>query len=288
MKKKSQCSAFSMVEISVSIIIITAIMLGIVKGQALFVRARLATARTLTQNSVVKDISDLAMWYETSLESSFLFNEERNVGSISVWQDNSGNPSKNNAVQSTSGNQPKFYENIFNGAIPAVRFDGVDDFLTFDGSALIGTSYTVLVVEQRRASSNLMSFLGGSNNSTSPNNLQLGYRSNAAITHAHSTSILNDFTVSTYSVPTPAIHTFWFSISDGQKYWLNGGSTADDSNSGMTTALTGYAGAAIGRYISSYLSGDIAEIIVFKRALQTQERQMVETYLSQKFGITIS
>ncbi len=284
MPKKSLRTAFSLVEISVVLAIITAIVVGVIKSQAMFLKARLSTAQTITQNSSVKDIADLAIWYETTLESSFLFSEQVDGGAISVWQDNSSNAaSKNNATQTSTSSKPKFYEKVFNDSLPAIRFDGVNDFLTFDGSPLIGSSYTIFVVEQRRASTSQMMFLGGVND-----NLQLGYRSETSVTQAHSSGVFNDFTVAAYSSPTPRIHTFWFNVAAGQKYWINGGSGADDTGVGFSSALTSYSGAAIGRYLTHYLNGDIAEIIIFTRALQTTERQVVETYLSQKYNLTIS
>ena len=285
MPKKSLRTAFSLVEISVVLAIITAIIVGVIKSQAMFLKARLSTAQTITQNSSVKDIADLAIWYETTLESSFLFSEQVDGGEITVWQDNSSNAaSKNNATQTIPGsNKPRFYEKVFNDSLPAIRFDGVNDFLTFDGSPLIGSSYTIFVVEQRRASTSQMMFLGGVND-----NLQLGYRSETSVTQAHSSGVFNDFTVAAYSSPTPRIHTFWFNVAAGQKYWINGGSGADDTGVGFSSALTSYSGAAIGRYLTHYLNGDIAEIIIFTRALQTTERQVVETYLSQKYNLTIS
>lgn len=287
MPKKSLRTAFSLVEISVVLAIITAIVVGVIKSQAMFLKARLSTAQTITQNSSVKDIADLAIWYETTLESSFLFSEQVDGGAISVWQDNSSNAaSKNNATQASTSSKPKFYEKVFNDSLPAIRFDGVNDFLTFDASPIIGSSYTIFVVEQRRASTSQMMFLGG-DSAAANGNLELGYRSDTAITQAHSSGVFNDFTVAAYSSPTPRIHTFWFNVAAGQKYWINGGSAADDASSGFNSALTSYSGSAIGRYLTHYFNGDIAEIIIFTRALQTNERQVVETYLSQKYNLTI-
>jgi hypothetical protein len=38
---------------------------------------------------------------------------------------------------------------------------------------------------------------------------------------------------------------------------------------------------------STYYDGDIGEIIIFDRALKTEERQSIEKYLGQKWGIKI-
>ncbi len=289
-KKSARLSAFSLVELSVVVIIIAVVVVGMIKSQSLVGKARLSNAQTLTQNTATKDMDGMVAWFESSLETSFLFSEEVDGGQISEWRDN--NPkaaTRNNAVQNTTGSEsfrPKFYQDVLNGGIPVVRFDGVDDFMTFDGTPLVGGSYTIFVVEQRRAGgASPMMFLGGS----TTDGLSVGYRSDTAITQANSNTVSNDCAVSAYSSATPTIHSFWFNVSDGQKYWKNGGLLPDDSaTTGFTTAIASYPAAALGRYSTNYFNGDLAEIIIFNRALQTTERQVVESYLSQKYGIAIS
>ncbi len=287
MPQKINKTAFSLIEISVVLTIIAAVIVGMIKSQALIGKARLSNSQTLTKNSAVQDMTDLIAWYETSLETSFLFNEQKDGSQISVWQDSNPNgASRNNAEQNSTNNRPKFYTEVFNGSIPAIRFDGTNDFMTFNGSQLIGASYTIFVVAQRKANSNLMMFLGGTD-ATSNANLNIGYASDTSIRHSHY-GTTNDFTIPAFSNPTPTIHTFLFNKISGQKYWQNGGVNADDSDGAFTTALSSYSGAAIGQYLTNYFWGDIAEIIIFNRALRTEERQIVETYLSQKYGISIS
>jgi hypothetical protein len=290
-KKSAHPSAFSLVEISVVMVIIAAIFIGMIKSQILIGKARLSNAQALTQNTAVKDMDDMVAWFETSLETSFLFNEEKDGAQISEWLDNNPNAaSRNNATQTTADFRPKFYQAVLNDGIPVVRFDGINEFMTFDGTPLVGGSYTIFVVEQRRSNSSLMMFLGGDSPAANAN-LHVGYRSNTALTQAHSGALLNDLAVAAYVSPTPTIHSFWFNTDAGQKYWKNGEvapNSPDDADASFKTALTSYSGSALGRYLTNYFNGDIAEIIIFNRALQTTERQMVETYLSQKYGIAIS
>jgi competence protein ComGC len=288
MRKKNSSTAFSLVEISLVLTIISVIIVGMIKSQALIGKARLSNSQTLTKNSAVKDMNDVVAWYETSLETSFLFNEQKDGVQISVWQDGNANAaSRNNAEQASTINRPKFYTEVFNGSIPGIRFDGENDFMTFNGSQLIGNSYTIFVVEQRRANSNLLMFLGGTDSANNAN-LNVGYASDASIRHSHYGANTNDFTIPAFSSPKPAIHTFLFNKVAGQKYWQNGGVSPEDSSGTFTTAISSFNGSAIGRYLGNYFHGDIAEIIIFNRALLTEERQIIETYLSQKYGISIS
>ncbi len=281
--------AFSLIELSIVLLIIGILLAGITQSSRLIKQFRLKTAQTLTKGSPVASIKDLGLWYETSMEDSFIAAETEDTLPLSTWYDiNPQSTAKNNAAQATSGNKPKYYENIFNNTIPAIRFDGANDFMTFDGTILVGSDYTIFIVEQRRDNDNESFFFGGTD-STSAANLHIGYRDTDTITQAHFASDLN-YNIAAYSAPIPRIHSFMFSASAGKKYWMNGGTTPEASDSSQTTALISYAGAALGGYRSNgnYYNGDLAEIIVFTRALKIEERQAIETYLGKKYNIVIS
>jgi len=279
--------AFSLIELSIVILIIGILIAGVTQSSRLIKQFRLKTAQNLTQSSPVSSIKDLVLWYETSMDGSIADSEKEEGALVTNWYDiNPQSAFKNNATQGTVTNQPSFRENVFNGAIPAVRFDGVDNFMTFDGTIVVGTNYTIFVVEQRRDGATDSYFISGTTQ-TLNNNLILGYRDTDTITQAHFANDL-DFDISAYSTPIPRIHTFLFNTTSGKSYWMNGGVNPDRSEPTQTAALISYGGASIARYTTDYYNGDIAEIIIFTRALKTEERQAVETYLSKKYAITIS
>jgi prepilin-type N-terminal cleavage/methylation domain-containing protein len=280
--------AFSLIELSIVILIIGILIAGVTQSSRLIKEFRLKTAQNLTQSSPVSSIKDLVLWYETSLESSFLDSEEEDGLPVTTWYDiNPQSSFKNNAVQATATNQPSFRANVFNAAIPSVRFDGTDNFMTFDGTILVNSNYTIFVVEQRRDNGAENYFIGGTTE-VANSNLLLGYRDTDTITQSHFAND-SDLDITAYSAPTPRIHTFLFSTTAGKSYWMNGGTSADDSEPTQTTALIANSGASIARYSNlGYYNGDVAEIIIFTRALKTEERQAVEAYLSKKYAITIS
>jgi hypothetical protein len=294
MKKNS---AFSLMEMSLVVMIVSLLIVGVIQTSYMVKQAKLSSAQLLTQNSPVNKTSDIVLWYETSLETSFDVSSEVDGTAISNWYDN--NPeatTKNNATQSTSSYQPKFYDNVFNVGIPGIRFDGTDDYMDFDGSLLIGTSYTFFVVEQKRAvmSGANTGIFGGTSNTTGYN-LYFGYNADTQIKFAHYSVSALGYTSSSllaYSSPIARMHTGLFNTTSGQSYWLNGGSAAEATAPANTTVLSGYPGAALGKTNTNaadkYHNGDLAEIIIFKRALTTEERRSIETYLSKKYGITLS
>lgn len=286
MEKSSPLKAFSLVEMSLVLLLISAVIIGMLKGSSLIGKSRLAAAQTITKKSPVNDLTDLVAWFETSLDTSFLPSEKKDGSLISVWHDNNPDAStRNNATQENSLFRPRYYKDIFNVGIPGIRFDGADDLMLFNGSFLVNSNYTVFVVEKRESNKNSSFFIGGSN-SDNNSNLHLGYNSSTSLTFGHNSSDLL-YSVEAYQDPIEQFHTFYFNYESGKKYWLNGGTNEDASESEQNSALQSYDNPAIGRSESNYYSGSIAEIIIFSRALKISEKELVETYLSKKYNIKI-
>jgi len=288
MKKKT---AFSLAELSIVILIVGLLIAGLVQGQLMVRKSKLAAAQTLTQNSPVNKIENLLLWYETSMESSFEKSERFEGGAISVWHDNNPNAiTRDDATQNSSGSRPKFYENVFNG-IPAVRFDGANDFLSFDGKSLISSAYTIFAVEQKQNDGGINYFIGGGNASPPvQGNLFVGYDGDDVL-QGHYGSDLLYAGAGIFTKVTPRMHSFWFNTSYGKKYWLNGGENPDAEEPAQTGALIEYNSPEVGGYSSGgsgqYFNGDLAEIIIFTRSLRTEERRAVEDYLSKKYNIDL-
>lgn len=291
MQKSRRLRAFSLIELSIVIVIIGILIAGVIQGNKIYRKAQLAIAQNLTRNSPVNGIKDLMLWYETSLESSFNSNEGVNGGSISAWYDNSPqSPLKNNSTQTTSNAKPTFTDNAFPQGIPSVRFDGSSDYLSMgDVSPLVGSYYTIFIVEQKRVAFSSQTFiLNIGTGAFTGCCIIAGYNSdtavildkwNGGVTYTNSTLA--------YSNPTPRIHTFLQS-STGAKYWLNGGNTTD-STSGSTYTLAATGTPYIAKFTCcTFYNGDLGEIIIYTRALTTEERQAIETYLGQKYSLTIS
>jgi prepilin-type N-terminal cleavage/methylation domain-containing protein len=283
--KKFSNKAYSLIEISIVITIITVLIVGAFNGMEMVRKAKLVNAQNLTEQSIVPKIPNLMTWYETSLARSFSENQRENNAKISVWNDiNPNSESANNATQSTDANRPTYITNRFNDAIAGIFFDG-NDFLNYNGTKLVNSGYSVFIVERRMAGNDLATMIGGA--TTAPNsNLILAYRSNTIITQAHYANDI-DIAVPGYSSPITRIHSFFYNRSYGKKYWLNGGINPDGANASQTTGVLDYSNAWIGRYIGYFFYGDIAEIIFYNRSLKTEERVAVEDYLSKKYNVVI-
>ncbi len=279
-------TAFSLIEISIVIVIIAILIVGSLNGVEMIRKARLTAAQSLTEQSIVAKINNLLVWYETSLNRSFIEAERDNGLKISKWRNiNPSSLISNDATQNTVINQPTYYNNRFNGALPALNFDG-NDFMNYIGSELINSSYSVFIVENRMSAGNLLTMVGGSS-TTVNGNLILSYRNSTTITQAHYGNDLN-YTIPAFSSPIVRMHSFLFNKTYGKKYWLNGGNNPKAQNSTQTSPLISYSNSWLGRYAGNYYFGDIAEIIIFKRSLTSEERKSVEEYLGKKYNIAIS
>lgn len=277
-------------------LIIGIIVAGITQSSRLISAFRLSSAKSQTQSSPVNSIKDLAVWYETSSDASFIATEADNNTKISYWYDiNPQSTTKNHASQGTSGNQPKYYTNAMNG-LPVIRFDGSATYLGWDGTILAVTNYTIFVVEQRTATGAQYNHIIGGSSTTVNTNFQFGYYTSAPTYNFHVAhyGVYTSYTelyyaIGNYTTTTPRIHTARLEGGVKSEYWLNGGTTPE--NSGVTySQLASNAGSTVGRDTGNggYYTGDLAEIIIFTRALKTEERQAIETYLAKKYNITIS
>ena len=282
--KPAKKLAFSLIELSVVILVIGVFVVGVTQGTKMLNSANLASAKSLTQGSPVASIENLVMWLETTSDKSFKAGENINTafgatGTITSWNDISLQAtSPNNATQSGASFRPRYVVNGING-LPAINFDGIDDYLNWNGTSLVNSNYTVFVVEQRRRST-YNYFISGINLVGNNSALILGYRSNTKVTFAQ---YINDYDIiiSGYTSPIPTIHSFTFNSAIGKNYYLNGqipsGGTCITTN--CKTGLSSYT-ARLGEY-----SGDIGEIIVFNKFLSNIERTSVEDYLKTKWRI---
>lgn len=143
--------AFSLIELSIVILIIGILVAGVTQSSRLIKRFNLQSAQNLTRNSPVTTIANLSAWYESTLETSFIESEQQDQANITTWFDvNPLTTNKANAIALGTQFQPKFLENVLNG-LPAVRFDGNDDYLRSDNISISGNQVTYFIVSARRS-----------------------------------------------------------------------------------------------------------------------------------------
>jgi prepilin-type N-terminal cleavage/methylation domain-containing protein len=292
LSNKNSRFGFSLIELSVAILVIGILVIGITQGSRIIRSAKLISAQALTVSSPVSSMTNLVMWLETTKDKSI--NDSDKIdggnggnGTVSNWYDNNTQTTPNNATQLGAATlKPTFIASGING-LPVLRFDGNSDFMSFDGTKLANKDYTIFVVEQRRAVvAGGLFFIAGSGGGVQNQMLHLGYRSDNLMAFAQWGNDC-DAIISGYKSPIPALHTFRFSSYQGKNYYANGVNMAFNSQCpSPNTGLSSYVGAQIGRFNTlTHYNGDIAEIIMFNRAVTALERNSVESYLRRKWGI---
>jgi len=296
--------AFSLVEISVVVLIIGILIAGISKGADLYQDFRLTTARKLTLNSRVGRIPNLEIWFETTLENSLASgtttytNLAKPAESTPIGRWNDLNPniifnSRNHATQTNLANQPTYIKNGINN-LPSLNFDGSNDHFFYNGNFFINSDYTVFVIEERKSNKDNNFFLCGQEGEADKN-IAMGYR----LSESNNTILLGQWlydvakSIPTYSSPVSRMHSFVFSKNIGTPYtgktiYTNGGGKVQNNNPNYAIPITSYNGSSIGNIVNlDFYEGYISEIIMFSRALNDNERREIEEYLSQKWSIRL-
>ncbi len=121
---KKSIKAFSLIELSIVLLIIGIIIAGVTQGGRIISAMKLATAKSITQSSSVPSIKGLIMWLEPTLDNSFLDAESENGQEITVWKDvNPQSSIKLNASASGGAVGIKYDANTVSG-LPSIKFSG--------------------------------------------------------------------------------------------------------------------------------------------------------------------
>ncbi len=281
MKKRA---AFSLVELSLVILVIGLLVAGIAQGRGMVMQAKLRAAQMQTAQSPVNDIPNLVVWYETTATRSFDASEAVDGATVSTWYDlNSQSLAAVNATQSTSSYRPLYSTNVSN-SLPMLKFDttAYRYFTMPNGTVPYNNSnYTVFLVSRTTACGSLCVILfSGDSGANSFNSF---YYTDTGVSDIWSSNNLSA-TVSTVNLH---VFSFLYNNSVGRTIYIDGTSSATLSNTNRTSTSGNNCIGGCNSHADG-LNGYIGELIIFGRALKNEERKSVEKYLSRKWGIAVS
>jgi hypothetical protein len=195
-----------------------------------------------------------------------------NGSTVAHWYDQSGNGKT--ASQATGSAQPTLVQNDING-YPALRFDGANTFLQTAAPVTTSTQYSMFVV----------STLGGApgpvyNGNSSADGYGF-YRQNTA----DYGMLDGGVSFASFGATTTSgaqMQELVRGSSGTTTFYQNsaqGGTSSAIPNTPTTATYIG----GVNSNASNLFSGDIAEILIYNRALSTTERQQVEQYLTAKY-----
>ncbi len=276
---KNPPRAFSLIELSIVILIIGIIVGGITTGSRLLNQTRLSSAQSQTEASPVNVINDLVFWLEPTLDRSFTSAQPDDQTSISTWRDISPQSTqRNNAVAIYP---PKYIKSCIN-SLPCIRFNGSTQYFEVDNEHML-KPLTFFVAFKISSVTNEMAIMGSSEYGISVTiTSSTGYpqfvKQNYALIGQSTTAL---------TVDAATVLTASYSDAGAYRIYRNGSSILSGTNNQTILAQHSFIGF---NPLSTnlYFNGDIYEIIVFSRILTTEERRAVESYLGRKWGISIS
>lgn len=216
------------------------------------------------------DISNLALWLDASDSSTIT----QSGGSVSLWADKSGNGY--NASQATGASQPQTGVSTINGN-NALTFNGSSSFFSVAPALrniIRNSPETTALVYRTNAVSNQIQFamnIGG----TSVKTMRV---QNSA---TYSASGSGPALAVSVTIDTNA-HIAGFRRNGVNRMTYHDAATATDTNgvdSNYDNAIYVGRGAT-----GNYHSGELAEIILYNKALSDAEKLQLDTYLKSKWG----
>jgi prepilin-type N-terminal cleavage/methylation domain-containing protein len=274
--------AFSLVELSIVLLIIGVVIVIFVQGSGLITSARLNSARSFTSKSPVPEISGLIVWYETSSKDSFLASETFDTKQLTEWRDISPSSiakQKNKLTRVASSAITYQAKGINN--FPSIKFNG-GNFITasyYQGSSAQSTVFAV--IRPSAVSSSQAVFLDAgtlaSANAIGIRDTGVFLNSGTAITVATTFSVNQDYVVAVNFNGSSSL--VFVNSATALSAPVNPGSLP---SMGISIGLNRYSDPSLGFY------GLISEIIVYNRPLKLQERKDVMRYLSKKYGIAVT
>ena len=314
-------TAFSLVEISVVIIILMVMIAGLVQSSRLIAASRLTSARNLTSSSAMPWINYIIAWHDTTSIEAFTEEENNNGKKISSW---SGAEIRTNdrvsLIQDDDSKRPTLINNALYG-LPALKFDGIDDYLISKNTEQDVLSYRsgsiFIVFEPRDVVSNKKNTIFH-NQSDCGLELDIGHTfaskgdfgissgsgncgSIAATTTSFDFAVLNERMIASiiiYQSPTSS------GATSNVKIFRNGfPKTVSATNNGYNSSQinsTSLYSTGLHNFVygarkanpsanpESFFNGLLGEIIVFSRSVNNEDRRDIEKYLGKKWGIKVN
>ena len=225
--------------------------------------------------------TNVELWLDANDSSTITLNGS----TVSQWDDKSGN--NYHISQATASNQPAYVTSVLNSK-NIVRFDGVNDIMSNASAQPVAgsASRTIFYVFSCNTTFTGWQYEYG---------LYFGLASPVdggviAISQELAVRVSNGYRIFNQSNDDGS-HAIISAVQDGTNVsnysmWKNG--SALSATTTRSRALNIGPGIHLGAHpvISNWLDGDIAEVIVYSSALSTSDRESVESYLSNKWGIT--
>lgn len=307
-KHHSTKLAFSLIELSIVVLIIGILIAGVTQGSRLVRQSKISSARAMTNSSAVHSISDLALWLDatnpssiaTGTTSSNVFDNPEDGDNVVSWRTANSQSDTQITVSATSdSNRAQYVVNGING-LPSISFNATS-------SALESSSAPI-----RSGNKNITLFIVSSKTNINSYAYMVGQYTNSGGTTGSSDS-MNFYTVGTggityvYTGILCATSSCYveemvnFGAYQSSKPSIMGFATSSAATKFYYNKLTSTRGALPSNWLvgsgyfvvgakkqgsnGNWFGGLISEVIIFNRTLSASEVSSVVDYLSRKYDI---
>jgi prepilin-type N-terminal cleavage/methylation domain-containing protein len=286
MFKRNQ-KGFSLIEISVVILIIGILIAGISQASDMIDESNLKSARSASKGSRVSRTRDLVLWLDATADGTVLNSANKQVAdneSVAQWKDS--NPNSIDGFFLT-GVAPQYNANKTSG-LPSIFFSGSSYLKLSNKFDNFAGEYTIYLIYQPAVLSNsvIMEKRSTAQTGAYPYKLELD-----ATNLVYKLSDSNG-SISSSSTKKPSagkINLIRLSRSTSGVLTI---SVDDVSASGVANATSVVnsselmIGALNATTIANYINGRIGELIIFDRDLNPVEKSDIEKYLYKKWKLS--
>jgi prepilin-type N-terminal cleavage/methylation domain-containing protein len=295
--KKKFHRAFSLIELSIVVLIIGILIAGVTQGSRLVRQSRFAIAKSLTQNASVLSMPNMAVWFETTSDNSITSatngTSPEDGDLISSWNDINMQSVNQMIASSTGAFRPTYVISGINN-LPSVKFSGAQYlFSSLAAGGVIpldagSTDFTYIAVWKSYSAST--SDIFDQNSTTQIAGKRAGFITLSS-TYGFCGESNDWFNTASYSINKTMASIMIVSATSASvstiKIYDN--ISTYSGTIGPTTGISNslfYIGAKATNQLEKF-NGLISEIIIFKRALKPTEVVDVKSYLAKKYGIAI-
>ncbi len=273
--------AFSLIELSIVILIIGILVASIAKSDKWIRSARLTSAKNSTNSARAAFGDNSVLWLESTIDDAFEADATEDDKPIKIWSD--GPFSKNDARVAAGSVYAKYRENGI-GNIPAIEFNGgnISQALSFNGNVIAGGSFMVYIVERSNSPTDQgENCILGNSVGNSGEGVELCIKGTDPMFCYGSDCGRSSTPVAAGNVAR--MHVFIYDASASKAFYKPSGGTQQELASSVV--ISSYRNAIVGGGVTKAFKGAIGEVIIFNKVLKEKDQSAVESYLKRKWQL---
>lgn len=280
--------AFSLIELSIVILVIGILMIGVNQGYNLVRSAQISNARSITAKSPILQMTGLLAWYETSLKESLNQSELKDGNNISTWKDINPSSILNGYNQlTTTASANIVYSQSSINKIPALKFNGGSKLTLSNfsqGSSSQATVFLVVKLNYVPDATNYKTIFDGDSYTFS-----FSIKSDAVQINMGDASPISTAYASGFANSGEYVIAIYFNGSNS-KVFINNTNSMISSSDISSTGTNQLSGMNLGanKTGGNGFSGYISEVAIFNRVIKVAERKEIFTYFAKKYKIDIT